>query len=76
MKLSEAEVKGMAKGKDEAIRFVKNEKKVYQLHNALLQIGRKNCEENLEVYEVKVKEAEDKKKKVVAEEKERLAKQA
>lgn len=43
MKFSETELKGMTKGKDEAIKFVKREKQIYQLHNAIIQIDRKSC---------------------------------
>lgn len=38
MKLAEVELKNMTKGKDEAIRYVKKERHIYQIHNILQQV--------------------------------------
>lgn len=38
MKIVEAELKGMSKGKEEAIRYVKKEKQIYQTQNILNQV--------------------------------------
>jgi hypothetical protein len=49
------------------VRFVKREKRIYQLHNVLLQVTKKRHEEALKTHQVKLKEAEARKFKVVQE---------
>jgi len=57
MKLSETELKGMARGKDEAVRYVKREKKMYQLYNAYLQVARRRADNTFTIHETRLKQA-------------------
>ena len=38
MRLVEAELKGMSKAKDEAVKYVKKEKKIFQIKNVFNQV--------------------------------------
>lgn len=38
MKLAEIELKNMNKGKEEAIKYVKKQRQIYQIHNILQQV--------------------------------------
>lgn len=57
MKLSETELKGMAKGKDEAVRYVKREKRMYQLYNAYMQVAKRRAESAFAVHEGRLRQA-------------------
>lgn len=76
MKLSETELKGMAKGKDEAVRYVKREKRMYQLYNAFHQVAKRRADNAFTVHEARLKQAELNKSKVIEEAKVRLAVQS
>lgn len=76
MKLSETELKGMTKGKDEAVRYVKREKRMYQLYNAYYQIAKRRCDEAFTVHEGRLRQAEVNRTKVIEEARARLAVQS
>jgi hypothetical protein len=65
----------MTKGKDEAVRYVKREKRMYQLDNAYLQIMRKKTDNAFLIHEGRLKQAELNKIKIIEEAKVRLAAQ-
>jgi 4-hydroxy-3-methylbut-2-enyl diphosphate reductase IspH len=68
MKIVEAELKGMSKGKEEAIRYVKKEKQIYQTQNILNQVIISNNKfENTELAE-KLNKLEESKERIVREE--------
>lgn len=75
MRMVEMELKGMDKEKEEAIRFVKKEKKVFQLHNVLNQVIISNCKHELTQLNQRLDEQEKIKERIMAEEREKLKKQ-
>lgn len=66
----------MRKGKEEAIKFVKKERYIYQIQNVLHQVVIYNSKHEMGVVSEKLEKAEAEKKRIINEEKEKLKKQA
>lgn len=66
----------MRKGKEEAIKFVKKERYIYQIQNVLHQVVIYNSKHEMGVVLEKLEKAEAEKKRIINEEKEKLKKQA
>ena len=66
----------MTKNKDEAIRYVKKERHIYQIHNILLQVVISNNRYESKEHQERLAKAEEERQRIIEEEKEKLKKQA
>lgn len=66
MKLVESELKSMSKAKDQAVAFVKQEKKLFQLQNVMGQVNVGEAKEESEKLRNKLKDLEEERDRVIA----------
>ena len=76
MRLVENELKGMSRAKDDAVKYVKKEKRIFQLQNVFNQVLVASAKEELKKLSTLLGELEKTRDKIIAEERERLKKQA
>lgn len=75
MKIVETELRGMNKGKEEAIKYVKKEKQTFQIQNILNQVIISNNRFEVSELNKKLERLENEKERIIKEEKEKLKKQ-
>ena len=76
MKVVENELKSMSKAKEQAVAYVKQEKKMFQLENVMGQVRVGEAQETTDKLQIKLKELEEERDRVISEEREKLKKQA